>query len=185
MPTTESSEPSPEMVADSDSPPRGRRPYLTKATRPARDERVCYPTDLTDEQWEILAPLLPAPKTDGRTGRPREFTYREIVNGIFYVLRTGCTWEMMPHDLPPHSTCEHYFCVWRHDGTWKRIHDSLRDRLRKESGREISPSAAMLDSQSVKTAEKGGLSNRRLLAMMQESASRDVNDIFSSTRTAC
>jgi len=140
-----------------------------------------YPTDVTDEQWAIMAPFLPAPKSEGRTGRPREFAYREIVNGIFYVLRTGCTWDMMPHDLPPWRTCNHYFSRWRRDGTWKSVHDALRERLRIQSGRDATPSAAILDSQSVKTAEKGGLKDRTLLVMMRASMSRDVSDIFSST----
>lgn len=147
-----------------------------------------YPTDLTDEQWAIMAPLLPQAKTEGRTGRPREYDYREIVNGIFYVLRTGCTWDMMPHDLPPWHTCYHYFSVWRRDETWLKIHEALREKVRVAAGREASPSAAVMDSQSVKTAEKGGkspvaLKNRTLLAMMRESVSRDVSDIFSWTPT--
>ena len=157
-----------------------------KRKREKRSNLFCYPTDVTDAQWSLMEPLLPVPKTEGRTGRPREYSYREIVNGIFYVLRTGCTWDMMPHDLPPQGTCEHYFGVWRRDGTWKTLHDTLRDRLRRESGRETSPSAAVLDSQSVKTAEKGGariLKDRTLLALMRESLSKDVSDIFWSTPT--
>jgi putative transposase len=148
-------------------------------------ERVAfYPTDLTDAQWAIMEPLFPPAKTEGRTGRPREFSYRQIVNGIFYVLRSGCTWDMMPHDLPPWHTCHHYFSRWRRDGTWQRIHDTLRERLRVQSGREASPSAAIIDSQSVKSAEKGGLSDRTLLAMMRQSISKDVSDIFSLTPMA-
>ena len=142
-----------------------------------------YPTDVTDEQWAIMEPLLPPQKTEGRTGRPREYAHREIVNGIFYVLRTGCTWDMMPHDLPPWRTCNHYFSRWRNDGTWKTVHDTLRERLRVQSGRNATPSAAVLDSQSVKTAEKGGLKNRALLVMMRQSTSKDVNAIFSWTPT--
>jgi len=145
-----------------------------------------YPTDLTDEQWAIMEPFLPEAKTEGRTGRPRQYCYRDIVNGIFYVLRTGCTWDMMPHDLPPWHTCHHYFSLWRRDGTWQRLHDALREKVRLKAGREATPSAAVMDSQSVKTAEKGGknrpsLKNRTLLAMMQASVSRDVSDIFSWT----
>jgi len=144
-----------------------------------------YPTDLTDEQWAIMKPFLPVVKTEGRTGRPRQYCYRDIVNGIFYVLRTGCTWDMMPHDLPPWNTCNHYFSQWRRDGTWQRVHDALREKVRVQSKKQATPSAAVMDSQSVKTAEKGGasrpsLKNRTLLAMMQASMSKDVNDIFSS-----
>lgn len=145
-----------------------------------------YPTDLTDEQWAIMEAFLPVAKTEGRTGRPREHSYREIINGIFYVLRTGCTWDMMPRDLPPWASCQHYFSQWRRDGIWQNIHDALREKVRIKSGREATPSAAVIDSQSVKTAEKGGknqpsLKNRTLLAMMRGSVSKDVNDIFSST----
>ena len=138
-----------------------------------------YPTSFTDDQWAIIEPFLPAAKTEGRTGRPREYSYRDIINGIFYVLRTGCTWDMMPNDLPPWLTCHHYFSQWRKDGTWVRMHDALRERLRVKTGRNATPSAAVIDSQTVKTAEKGGLKDRTLLAMMQESASKDVSAIFS------
>jgi putative transposase len=138
-----------------------------------------YPTDLTDEQWGIMEPFFPRAKVSGRTGRPRKYGYRQIVNGIFYVLRTGCTWDMMPHDLPAWLTCYHYFSRWRRDGTWQKLHDALRERLRVQSGRKATPTAAILDSQSVKTTEKGGLKNKTLLAMMQESVSRDARDIFS------
>lgn len=138
-----------------------------------------YPTSFTDQQWAVLEPLLPAPKTQGRTGRPREYSYRDILNGIFYVLRTGCTWDMMPHDLPPWLTCQHYFSTWKRDGTWQRMHDALREKLRMRAGREATPSAAVIDSQTVKTAEKGGLKDRTLLVMMQASVLRDASDIFS------
>jgi len=173
---------------------------MEPAAAAAEEPRVrsrAYPTDLTDEQWAIMEPHLPAAKTEGRTGRPREYSYREIINGIFYVLRTGCTWDMMPHDLPPWGTCHHYFRRWREDGTWQGVHDALREKVRVRSGREATPSAAVMDSQSVKTAEKGGagarvpkaaekvpgLKGRTLLAMMRQSVSRDVSDIFSWTPT--
>jgi transposase len=115
--------------------------------------RRSYPSDLTDKQWERLAPLLPAAKPGGR---PREVHLREVLNGIFYYLRTGCQWRALPNDLPPWGTVAGYYRTWRLDGTWKRIHDALRIQVREADGRNASPSAAILDSQSVKTTEKGG-----------------------------
>ena len=144
-----------------------------------------YPTDPTDAQWALMEPYMPAPAAEGRTGRPREYSYRDIVRGIFYVLRTGCEWEMMPHDLPPWHTCYHYFRQWRLDGTWQKMHDALREKLRVRDGREPTPSAAVLDSQSAKSTEKGGLRDRTLLVMMRESMSKDVSAIFSSTPKDC
>ena len=115
--------------------------------------RPIYPTDLNDREWQLLEPLLPPPKPGGR---PVKYPRREVVNAIRYVLRTGCSWRMLPHDLPPWRTAFHYFRTWRRDGTWQRAHDTLRSRPRQSEGRRASPSAAIIDSQSVKTAEKGG-----------------------------
>ena len=145
--------------------------------------RTAYPTDVTDAQWASIEPFVDQPCSQARTGRPRAYSYRAIVNGIFYVVRTGVPWDMMPNDLPPWHTCYHYFRKWRLEGTWQKIHDALRERLRKQAGKEATPSAAILDSQSVKTTEKGGLSDRTLLAMMRASMSKDVSDIFWSIPT--
>ena len=116
--------------------------------------RSRYPTDLSDDEWTYLAPHLPAPKSGGR---PRVHAVREIVNAIFYILRSGCAWRLLPHDLPPWKTVYHYFRLWRVQGTWERVHTVLREVVRVLAGREPQPSAAILDSQSVKTTGVGGL----------------------------
>jgi putative transposase len=102
---------------------------------------------LTDAQWEKLAPLLPSPKP---SGHPRTVDLREVINGIGYVLRGGIPWRMLPHDLPPWGTVWWYFRQWRKDGTWERIHETLRPKVREAEGREFTPSVAIIDSQSVK-----------------------------------
>src|SRR5215208_5543998 len=116
--------------------------------------RRAYQTDLSDAEWEIIEPHLPVPKA---VGRPRVYTLREILDAIFYVVCGGCAWRLLPHDFPPWQTAyHHYFRVWRIDGTWERMHASLRERTRLREGRQEAPSAAILDSQSVRTTEKGG-----------------------------
>jgi putative transposase len=135
-------------------------------------DRKPYPYDLTDAQWRILEPLLPPPKSGGR---PRSVDLREVVNGLLYVLGTGCPWRSLPHDLPPWPTVWTYFRQWRDDGTLERLHDQLRDQVRQQAGRDPHPSAAILDSQSVKTAEKGGRAAMTLARRL-----RDATVIVSS-----
>ncbi len=115
--------------------------------------RQPYPTDLTNREWAILEPLIPAAKPGGR---PRSVNLREILNGIFYALRAGGSWRMLPHDLPPWPTVYGYFRAWQQDGVWERLNTALREQVRRSVGRAATPSAAILDSQSVKTTEKGG-----------------------------
>ncbi len=113
-----------------------------------------YPSDLTNEQWKLIEPLLPPAKTGGR---PRSTDLRQVINGILYLVRTGCSWRMLPHDFPPWPTVHDYYRKYRHDGTWNWIHEVLHEQVRIHVGREPSPSAAIIDSQSVKTASKGGI----------------------------
>jgi putative transposase len=115
--------------------------------------RKAYQTDLCDAEWSCLESHLPAPKANGR---PRIYPLREILDAIFYVLRSGCQWRLLPHDFPPWKTVYHYFRFWRLDGTWQRMHSALRQRVRVRLKRNPQPSAAIVDSQSIKTTGVGG-----------------------------
>ena len=120
--------------------------------------KLRYPSDLTDEEWAVIAPLIPPAK---RGGNKRTANVREVVNGLMYILSTGCQWAALPKDLPPRSTVNDYFLRWDWDGTLGRIHHALYVRCREQAGREASPTAAIIDSQSVKGAEKGGIASIR------------------------
>src|SRR3712207_9151097 len=112
-----------------------------------------YPADPSDEEWSILAPLLVPAR---RAGRPRVFEPRRIADAVFYLLRTGCPWRALPHEFPPWSTVDYHYGRWRRAGTWERINAGLRERHRRAIGRDSQPSAAIIDSQSVRTTEVGG-----------------------------
>jgi transposase len=126
----------------------------TAANRPKYNrDKLRYPSDLTDEEWGHIEPLIPPAKHGGRR---RGVKVREVLNGIMYVLSTGCQWRYIPKDLPPKSTVFYYFDLWNYDGTLLRIHHALYLKCRDQAGREASPTACIIDSQSVKSAEKGG-----------------------------
>jgi len=118
-----------------------------------KQKRKSYETDLTDRQWQIIAPLIPRAKPGGR---PRTIDTREVINAIFYLLKSGCTWRLLPNDFPEWKIVYHYFSAWKKDGTWKKIHDKLRNKVRLKAGKKKQPTAGIIDSQSVKTAKKGG-----------------------------
>lgn len=128
-----------------------------------------YPSDLSDKEWELLEPLIPAVKAGGR---PATYARREIVNSILYVLRSGCSWRMLPKDLPPWDLVYGYFNRWRKTGVWQQVHEQLYRQMRAQLQRQATPTAAIADSQSTKTTEKGG--SRALTSTRR---SRDGSDI--------
>ena len=135
--------------------------------------KLRYPSDLTNEEWALVEPLIPPGK-----GSMRRVNVREVMNGIMYILSTGCQWRAVPKDLPPRSTLFDYLDLWSYDGTLDRIHHALYVECRERGEREASPTAAIIDSQSVKSAEKGGSASIRM-AMMRARRSRARNAIFS------
>ena len=116
-------------------------------------QRKPYPTDLTDAQWALIAPLVQQPPGPGR---PRQIDMREVLNAIFYIVRTGCQWRMLPHDFPPWQTVYYYYRKWTQDGTWDRILMVLRREVRQQAGEAPEPKEAVIDSQSVKSTETSG-----------------------------
>jgi len=140
-------------------------------------DNLRYPSDLTGEEWAHIEALIPPAK---HGGRKRKVDVREVVNGIMYVLSTGCQWRYVPKDLPPKSTLYDYFDLWTYDGTLETIHHALYVKCREQIGREASPTAAIIDSQSVKSAEKGGLASTPT-AMMRAKKSTARSGTFSST----
>ena len=127
----------------------------TSTNRPRHNrDKLRYPSDLTDEEWALIEPLIPPAKHGGRR---REVNLREIVNGLMYVLSTGCQWRYVPKDLPPKSTLHDYLGLWNWEGTLGKIHHTLYVQCREQMGRDVSPTACVIDSQSVKSAEKGGV----------------------------
>ena len=139
-----------------------------------------YPSDLTDDEWTHVGPLIPPAKSGGNRRRVDE---RGIVDGLMYVLSTGCQWRAIPKDLPARSTLYDYLELWQWDGTLDRIHEALYVKCREQAGREVSPTVAIIDSQSVKSAEKGGLQSIRR-AMTRARRSRERSGMCWSTRKA-
>ena len=154
----------------------------TNENRTLYDRRqLRYPSDLTDEEWALVEPMIPPAK---RGGGKRTADMREVVNAVMYVLSTGCQWRALPKDLPPRSTVHGYLDLWNWDGTLDRIHHALYVKCREKAGRDASPTAAIIDSQSVKSAEKGGVAST-LADTMRARKSKATSATSSSIRRAC
>lgn len=152
----------------------------TPEHRRASDRRgLRYPSDLTDAEWTLIEPMIPPAKHGGRR---RAVNVREVLNGIFYVLSTGCQWNALPKDLPPKSTIYDYLDLWDWDGTLERIHYALYVATREKAGREASPTVAIIDAQSAKGAQKGGPRSIRK-ATTRARRSKAANGTFLSTRS--
>lgn len=155
--------------------------WTTENRRRYNRDKQRYPSDLTDDEWAHVAPLIPPAKHGGRR---RQVVEREVVNGIMYVLSTGCQWRYIPKDLPPKSTLHDYLDRWNYDGTLRRIHHALYVTCREQLGRDASPTAGVVDSQSVKSAEKGGPASIRS-GTTPGSRSGARSGISWSTRSVC
>ena len=154
----------------------------TKENRPRYNrDKLRYPSDLTDEEWEYIEPLIPPAK---RGGGRRRLDMREIVNGIMYVLGTGCQWRYIPKDLPRKSSVHRYFIRWKELGTLDKIHRTLFDKCRVQAGKNPEPTACVIDSQSVKSAEKGGSALIRT-GSTRAKRSRGKSVTYLSTRSDC
>lgn len=140
-----------------------------------------YPSDLTDEEWALIAPFIPPAK---RGGRKRSVDVREVLNAIMYLLSTGCQWSYIPKDFPPKTTIYDYYDLWIYEGVIDRIHHALYVQCREMLEREASPTACIIDSQSVKSAEKGGAASTRT-ALTRAKRSKARSATSSSTRKAC
>ena len=153
----------------------------TTENRPRYDRSgLRYPSDLTDAEWALLEPLIPPAK---RGGRRREVVVRDVLNGVMYILSTACQWRALPKDLPPRSTVHRYFQRWDYDGTLMKIHDALYSACRDQAEREVTPTACVIDSQSVKSTEKGAPRlTRRVTTRARRSRVR--SDMYWSTRWA-